>query len=652
MFRSLKERYFFLIFLACLLVHMLVSTVGWNNTILDAHGFRQSQTALSTYYFVKDGFRLDYETPVFGPPWSIPLEFPLYQMLVAAIARPFSFPLDQTGRFVSLFMFYVFIAGFFAVLKQFNLSLEKRLFILSAILVSPMYLFWSRTFMIESTALVLVTWYAWAVLSLTRKKRGVFFFLSIILGGLAAVTKATTFASVLPAIILAFWFFSWPSGKRKRLALLSNLMVSMIVFGLPLLLGAGWTIFAETIRVKNPLAAEFLTGSSLRYWMYGNLKERMDPAVWLWILKTVEQTVIGSRWIIVAAIIVAILRRPYRLLILGSFGAFLLGPLFFTNVYYVHDYYLYANGFFLLLGIVFALLSLKESRYFRSLTALVLIPAFLLFLLTTYKKTYYPLQATNAYSVATLGNIVGTFTEKDDVLLIHTYDWNPQLPYYARRRAIIDWWYLPLSDARIQKVVGGVGKERIGAVYISKGWPSFIDERIKYFGLEEKPVFTNQDGALYVKKTDTKSMEDKYERMNKILYEGISSITPNAVSSSVAVDFRFVDGRKVLFIHAPGEVTVTIPKGKTMLHAQFGIMPGAYGKPNAGGVGFHIDLVKGTQSQTLFAKDLRPNANKFDQGMQATTIKLSDCPCALSLKTLTLDSPFWNWSYWTDIVIQ
>src|SRR5580693_5466937 len=27
------------------------TTVGWNNTIFDNHGFRQSQTAISTFYF-------------------------------------------------------------------------------------------------------------------------------------------------------------------------------------------------------------------------------------------------------------------------------------------------------------------------------------------------------------------------------------------------------------------------------------------------------------------------------------------------------------------------------------------------------------------------------------------------------------------------
>ena len=52
----------------CLVIHFIFSMVGWNNSILDHHGFRQSQTAITSYYFIKDGFRLAYETPVLGAP--------------------------------------------------------------------------------------------------------------------------------------------------------------------------------------------------------------------------------------------------------------------------------------------------------------------------------------------------------------------------------------------------------------------------------------------------------------------------------------------------------------------------------------------------------------------------------------------------------
>lgn len=71
--------------IACFVTNLLLTTRGWNLPILDAHAFRQTQTALTSYWFVQEGFKLDYITPVLGPPWEIPLEFPLYQWIAAAL---------------------------------------------------------------------------------------------------------------------------------------------------------------------------------------------------------------------------------------------------------------------------------------------------------------------------------------------------------------------------------------------------------------------------------------------------------------------------------------------------------------------------------------------------------------------------------------
>src|SRR6516164_5284174 len=61
-------------------------TGDWNRSLLGLHMWRQTQTAMTSYWFVHEGFRMDYQTPVFGPPWSIPFEFPFYQALVALSA--------------------------------------------------------------------------------------------------------------------------------------------------------------------------------------------------------------------------------------------------------------------------------------------------------------------------------------------------------------------------------------------------------------------------------------------------------------------------------------------------------------------------------------------------------------------------------------
>ena len=68
---------------------------------LDYHSFRQTQTALTAYWFIREGYKLVYETPVAGYPWQIPFEFPIYQYVVAAISQTLGLPVTAVGRLVS-----------------------------------------------------------------------------------------------------------------------------------------------------------------------------------------------------------------------------------------------------------------------------------------------------------------------------------------------------------------------------------------------------------------------------------------------------------------------------------------------------------------------------------------------------------------------
>ena len=65
--------------------------------LLEQHGFRQTQTALTSYWMMEDGWRLAYETPVGGYPWTIPFEFPIYQAIVALLSSIFNSPLEHHG---------------------------------------------------------------------------------------------------------------------------------------------------------------------------------------------------------------------------------------------------------------------------------------------------------------------------------------------------------------------------------------------------------------------------------------------------------------------------------------------------------------------------------------------------------------------------
>lgn len=92
--------YLFLIVLYCLLI-----SYGFGPYITDDHGFRQTQTAITAQYFSGLHDFLFYITPVLGPPWSIPFEFPLYQGIVKFLYIITNFSLETCGRIVSIVFF-------------------------------------------------------------------------------------------------------------------------------------------------------------------------------------------------------------------------------------------------------------------------------------------------------------------------------------------------------------------------------------------------------------------------------------------------------------------------------------------------------------------------------------------------------------------
>jgi hypothetical protein len=137
--------------LVCFDVFILI--YGINNGINDLHGFRQSQTALTAYWLDREPHGLAYVTPVLGYPWSVPFEFPVYQWIVVLLMKA-GVPLVIGGRLVSFAAFVACLVPLKVMARDFNVPNRAFLFIAAIYLACPFYIFWSRTFMIETTALL------------------------------------------------------------------------------------------------------------------------------------------------------------------------------------------------------------------------------------------------------------------------------------------------------------------------------------------------------------------------------------------------------------------------------------------------------------------------------------------------------------------
>ena len=159
------------LFSLVLLVHFFLATRGWQIGALRGHEFRQTQTAISAFYIqAENNFSLAYPTPVLGKPWSIPMEFPLYQWSVVWLSNNLNLSLVTAGRTVALICFYLMLPGLYILLGRLELPPQARWLSLIMVVVCPLYIFYSRAFMIESMALMMSVWFLASFVAVMRTR--------------------------------------------------------------------------------------------------------------------------------------------------------------------------------------------------------------------------------------------------------------------------------------------------------------------------------------------------------------------------------------------------------------------------------------------------------------------------------------------------
>ena len=62
-------------------------------------GYRQTQTALSTLWMSNSDSWLNFIFPVFGYPWLLPLEYPIFQIISYWLSGIESIQVQTSGRF-------------------------------------------------------------------------------------------------------------------------------------------------------------------------------------------------------------------------------------------------------------------------------------------------------------------------------------------------------------------------------------------------------------------------------------------------------------------------------------------------------------------------------------------------------------------------
>jgi len=302
--------------------------------LLERHAFRQTQTAYAARIFHTDGIDLFHpQLPVFGPPWQVPFEFPLYQ---AGAALLMDLGVDETVALRGLSL-----ALFAASALLLHLLLAPRIGRLGAgvalvvFLFTPLGMVWSRTSMIEYLAVAASL--GFALSGLTWRERGGWrwWLLAAALGSIAMTVKITSAVFwIAPFALLGFARDRDTTGARGSW----RNEQAWVLVAVPIVLGLLWTRHADAIKAASEATA-WLTSSGLFTWNFGTLEQRLDPEAWAHALRpSIELTAMGllpfaailSAWF-------AVRHGQWRLW--AWIGIAYAAPLVvFFNLYVVHDY--------------------------------------------------------------------------------------------------------------------------------------------------------------------------------------------------------------------------------------------------------------------------------------------------------------------------
>ena len=450
--------FFFVTFILSLILRFIYI----DEPIVDIHTFRQTQTAISVEYMLQDGLSWDsiinYKTPVFGPPWTIPMEFPFYQVsayYIHKIMNVFGMDnLDFSLRITSLVYFYLSLFLLYRFLSYLSLSAKTVNICCFLYMILPFSIFWSRTAMIESCALFWCLGYLFCLIKFLNEKRLTYLFVGIIAGVIGFLTKITTaFPFCVFAGIYILHYFYQNKNEDISSYFKSNFYR---ITGLLLLIFIPFSVFYVWLKYSDtqkdlPLI-DFLTSKNLKSWNFGVSEDRVDIFVYREIAKNLWEQWPSSCF---ALFFIIVLFKEFRssfskieiILLFSCSVSFALTLLTFTNLYYIHNYYYCAVFIFecIIVAIIFTHIDWKNiyTCWKGKLLLLAVLVSIFYTPVTLKNSLYVNFYLNNKYANwhnsvdHQIAQTINDNTSPEESVIIFSHGWEPVIPYYSHRKALM-----------------------------------------------------------------------------------------------------------------------------------------------------------------------------------------------------------------------
>jgi hypothetical protein len=404
--------------------------------------FRESQTAISADWLVREpaGGMLAYQTPVLGPPWRLPLEFPLFQQLCAWGAAA-GLGVATSGRLLSLICWIGCLAVLWKLLPTWGLPEKRRVPALALIAAAPLHTAYSVSLLIESMALLGALAHLWTFWRYSEAGGLKWWTATVVSGTMVSLVKITTW---LPAGALTgaltLWC-GWNALKTPERALRLRRCAWMAAAGiLVLAAGLAWSKWCAGIREHNRLSAALFSEGGQKLWIFGNLRDRLSPKFNALLLLKHAVLLFGPAGIFVPWILwrgAGPEAEPAgRVAVLVPFSAYFAHAYGLFPLHLRHDYYLFGSGVFLIAAVAAALASIESRAGAPAWTrwAGPILAGSMVLTGTAHvllRRGYRDVAADAALKAARAVSGGGA-------LLTFGLDWSPRVPFAAGRKALME----------------------------------------------------------------------------------------------------------------------------------------------------------------------------------------------------------------------